>query len=166
MSEKNTNAPTAFSSKMQPSLVQAACSDEEGGGEDGQGFQIKRLKRRTLKRPQTYNEDSSVGANSQPTRPGRAIDSDRDDGEPGSRTKKKRDEDDESFTLKQEKVNRMKKMKRTGRKKDAKGDSDFSADSNSDIEDQVSKESLENADRKRKKQKKVNFQQSQDNEVI
>ena len=35
-SENNTNVQTAFSSKMQPSVVKAAGSDEEG--ENGEGF--------------------------------------------------------------------------------------------------------------------------------
>ena len=143
-SENNTNVQTAFSSKMQPSVVKAVGSDEEGedGHKDGEGFQIKRLKRkvRTLKKTQNYNEDSSVGLNSQPTRPGKAIDSD-DQANERRHSKKKKDDDDESFTL-EEKVKKMKK-KILGKKKGLEGDSALSGDNQSDIEDQVSKESLD-----------------------
>lgn len=50
------------------------------------------------------------------------------------------------------------KKKIRGKKKDSADGSGLSGDDQSDIEDHVSKESLDNATRKRKKQKKVNFQ--------
>lgn len=76
-SENNTNVQTAFSSKMQPSVVKAVGSDEED--ENGEGFKIKRLKRKVrTKKTQNYNEESSAGLNSQPTRLAKTIDSDPD----------------------------------------------------------------------------------------
>lgn len=132
---------------MQPSVVKAAGSEDEG--ENAEGFQIKRLKRkvRALKKTQNYNEDSSLGANSQPTRLGKTSDS--DDGQDKERSRsKKKDDDDESFTL-EEKVKKMKK-KMLGKKKGHEGDSVSSGDNQSDIEDQVSKDSLDNAAKKKK----------------